>query len=131
MNSPMHSRPLSPHLQVYRFMLTMALSIFHRMTGAGLYFGSLIFVWWLVAAAMGPEAYGQFMAIAGSIVGRVVLFGLSFAILHHMLGGLRHLVWDTGRGFNLKCVEISARVLVASSLSLTIGLWLLAYWIRG
>jgi succinate dehydrogenase / fumarate reductase, cytochrome b subunit len=131
MNSPMHSRPLSPHLQVYRFMLTMALSIFHRMTGAGLYFGSLIFVWWLVAAAMGPEAYGQFMAIARSIVGRVVLFGLSFAILHHMLGGLRHLVWDTGRGFNLKCVEISARVLVASSLSLTIGLWLLAYWIRG
>ena len=131
MNSPLANRPLSPHLQVYRFMLTMALSIVHRMTGAALYFGSLLMVWWLYAIAMGPEAYQQFMEIAASIPGRVVLFGFSWAILHHMLGGLRHLVWDTGRGFGLKCVETSARLLVLASVSLAIGLWFIAYMVRG
>lgn len=127
----MVSRPLSPHLQIYRPMLTMALSIIHRITGAGLYFGSLLLIWWVFAIAMGPETYAGFQAVAGSIPGRVILFGFSWAVIHHTLGGIRHLVWDTGRGFRLATVEFSARLIVAASLSLTIAVWALAYWIRG
>lgn len=121
------ARPLSPHLQVYRFMLTMALSIVHRLTGAGLYFGSLLLVYYIYAVAMGPEAYATAMGLFGSLPGLVVLFGLTWAVVHHALGGLRHLVWDTGRGFGLGTVEITARLLVGASAFITLALWVGAY----
>lgn len=123
------ARPLSPHLQVYRFMLTMALSIVHRMTGAGLYFGTPLLIYWLYAVAMGPEAYAFAMQIFGSLPGQLVLFGFTWAVVHHALGGLRHLVWDTGRGFNLITVETSARLLVAASVTITLAIWASAYFL--
>ena len=79
-------------------MLTMMMSIVHRITGAALYFGMLLLAWWLIAAASGPNAYANFEWFMGSLIGRLVLFGYTWALLHHMLGGIRHLIWDTGHG---------------------------------
>src|SRR3984893_18835769 len=92
-------RPLSPHLLIYRWPLPMAMSIVHRITGAGLYFGTLLVAWWLLAAASGPNAYAGFGSFMSSFVGRFVLFGYTWALVHHALRGIRHLIWDTGRGF--------------------------------
>jgi succinate dehydrogenase / fumarate reductase cytochrome b subunit len=119
-------RPLSPHLQIYRPMLTMMMSIFHRITGSALYVGTLLFAWWLIAAASGPEAFATASAFFGSLIGRLVLFFYTWALLHHMLGGLRHLVWDTGRGFEIPTFELTARAAIIGSLSLTILVWLIA-----
>jgi succinate dehydrogenase / fumarate reductase cytochrome b subunit len=91
------ARPLSPHLTIYRPMLSMMMSIVHRMTGVALYIGSLLLAWWLLAVAAGPNAYATFQSVASSFIGRVVLFGYTWALMHHMLGGLRHLIWDTAR----------------------------------
>ncbi len=92
-------RPLSPHLQIYTPMLTMMMSIVHRITGAALYFGMLLLAWWLIAAASGPNAYANVEWFMGSLIGRLILFGYTWALLHHMLGGIRHLIWDTLHGF--------------------------------
>lgn len=124
----MGERPLSPHLQIYSPMLTMMMSIVHRVTGAALYFGSLLLVWWLLAAAMGPSAYETFTTVAGSIFGQIILFGFTWALLHHMLGGFRHFIWDTGRGFELPQVEMMARAGLAGSLILTVLVWILGVW---
>src|SRR6202171_6693075 len=91
------ARPLSPHLQIYRPTLTMMMSIVHRITGFGLYFGTLLLAWWFIAAA-GPNGYARFERFIGSWIGRLILLGYTWALLHHMLGGIRHLIWDTGRG---------------------------------
>src|SRR5262245_32092878 len=88
-------RPLSPHLQIYKPMLTMVMSIVHRITGGALYFGMLLPAWWLIAAATGPNAYANVEWFMGSLIGQLVLFGYTWALLHHMLGGIRHLIWDT------------------------------------
>ena len=85
------ARPLSPHLQVYRPMLTMMMSILHRITGGALYFGVLLLIWWLVAAARSDQAFDLVQAFFGHWFGRIVLFGFSWALIHHFLGGLRHL----------------------------------------
>src|SRR6266700_2602128 len=92
-------RPLSPHLQTYRWTLTMALSIVHRVTGMALYFGTLLLAWWLIAAASGPGAYANVQAFTGSFIGRLIVFGYTWALLHHLLSGMRHFVWDLGYGF--------------------------------
>src|SRR5215468_8728125 len=89
------ARPLSPHLTIYRPMLSMMMSIVHRLTGMALYAGSLLLAWWLLAATSGPGAYATFQSVASSLLGRVVLFGYTWALIHHMLGGVRHLIWDT------------------------------------
>jgi succinate dehydrogenase / fumarate reductase, cytochrome b subunit len=82
---PPAERPLSPHLQIYRPMLTMMMSIVHRITGVGLYFGTLLLAWWL-NSAQGPNGYGKFQAFAGSWIGRLILFGYTWALIHHALG---------------------------------------------
>ena len=92
------ARPLSPHLQIYKPTLTMTMSIVHRVTGVGNYFGTLLLAWWFIAAAS-PGSYAKFEWFAGSIIGRIILFGYTWSVIHHMLGGIRHLIWDTGRGF--------------------------------
>src|ERR1700680_1119704 len=79
-------------------MLTMMMSIVHRITGAGLYFGTLLVAWWLIAAASSPNAYASIGSFMSSFFGRLILFGYTWALVHHMLGGIRHLIWDTGRG---------------------------------
>jgi succinate dehydrogenase / fumarate reductase cytochrome b subunit len=127
---PSRQRPLSPHLQIYRPMLTMMMSIVHRITGGALYFGMALFVWWLFAAASGPAYFDFVQGLLGSWPGLVVLFGFSWALIHHMLGGLRHLLWDTGHGFGLATIEWLARATIAGSAGLTILLWLVLLWGR-
>ncbi|MEL7048104.1 MAG: succinate dehydrogenase, cytochrome b556 subunit [Pseudomonadota bacterium] len=115
---------LSPHLQVYSPLINMVMSIFHRITGAALYFGTLLLAWWLVAAAVGPEYFEYVSGIFGSPIGLLVLFGYTWALMHHMLGGLRHFIWDTGAGFDLKTVDILSWGTIIGSLLLTALIWL-------
>jgi len=128
---PELTRPLSPHLQIYRPMLTMVMSIVHRITGGTLYVGTLLLAWWLLAVASGPNAYATFQMVAGSFIGRLVLLGYTWALLHHMLGGLRHLIWDTGRGFGPAEREWMARATLFGSITLTLLLWLFVYLVSG
>ncbi len=121
------ARPLSPHLQIYRPMLTMMMSIVHRVTGAALYFGTVLFVWWLTAAASSDASFATAQGFFGHWFGRLVLFGFTWALLHHMLGGIKHLVWDTGRGFNLTLIEWLAKGSLVASAALTILLWIVGY----
>jgi succinate dehydrogenase / fumarate reductase, cytochrome b subunit len=118
------SRPLSPHLQIYRPMLTMMMSIMHRITGAALYCGVILLVWWLTAAATSDSAFDFAQGFFGHWFGRLILFGLTWALIHHALGGLRHLLWDTGRGFDLRMIEWLARANLAGSIILTVLLWI-------
>jgi succinate dehydrogenase / fumarate reductase cytochrome b subunit len=125
------SRPLSPHIQIYRWTLTMMLSILHRATGVALYAGTILLAWWLLAAATGPQAYALVQEVSSAWYGRVVLFGYTWALLHHMFGGIRHFIWDTGRGFDLKTVEVLARVTAILPLILTLAVWVAAYVYSG
>ena len=125
------ARPLSPHLQIYRPMLTMMMSIVHRITGFGLYFGTLILAWWLLAAGSGPNGYAKFEWFAGSVIGRVILFGYTWALIHHMLGGIRHLIWDTGRGFGSSEREWLAAANLIGSIAVTVLLWVVGLLAMG
>jgi succinate dehydrogenase / fumarate reductase cytochrome b subunit len=129
--APTDKRPLSPHLQIYRPMLTMMMSIVHRITGMGLYFGIILLIWWLTAAAISPDYFATVQGFFGHWFGKLILFGFTWALLHHMLGGLRHLLWDTGRGFGLSTIEWLARANLALSILGTIALWLGVYLVRG
>jgi succinate dehydrogenase / fumarate reductase cytochrome b subunit len=124
-------RPLSPHLQIYRPMLTMMMSIAHRLTGAALYFGSILMVWWLTAAATGPDYFDYVQGIFASWPGQLILFGFTWALVHHLIGGIRHLIWDSGRGFDLATVERMAQLNLAGSIIITIVLWIVAYQVKG
>ena len=123
----MTPRPLSPHLSIYRPMLTMVMSIVHRITGAALYFGTILLVAWLAAAAAGPDSFATAQNIAASLPGKAVLLGYTWALVHHGLGGLRHLVWDTGRGFALPSIERMAQLNLAGSIVITFLIWLIAW----
>lgn len=120
-------RPLSPHLQIYRLTLTMLMSILHRITGAALYFGTALVGWWLIAAASGPNGYGTVQWFMGTVVGQLVLFGYTWILIHHMLGGVRHLIWDTGRGLGPNEREWLARATLVGSIGLTLLLWTVGY----
>jgi len=101
----------------------MTMSIVHRITGAGLYFGTLLVAWWLIAASSGANAYAAVEGFFGSIFGKFILFGYTWALLHHMLGGIRHLFWDLGYGFGKNEREWLARATLFGSITLTILLW--------
>lgn len=124
-------RPLSPHLTIFRPILTMMMSIVHRITGAALYFGSLLLALWLLAAASGPNDFATAQTILGSFIGRVVLIGYTWALMHHMLGGIRHLIMDTGQGFGPVEREWLARATLIGSLGLTLVLWVIGYFAAG
>lgn len=124
------NRPLSPHLQIYKPILTMVMSIVHRITGAALYFGTALVAWWLIAAASGPDYFEFVSEIYGSFIGRLVLFGFTWALVHHMLGGLRHLAWDLGYGFGKEAREWMAKANLAGSVAITILLWIIGYAVR-
>ena len=124
-------RPLSPHLSIYTPMLTMMMSIVHRITGVSLYAGTLLLMWWLLAAASGPNAYSRVQWFMGRFIGRLILFGYTWALIHHMLGGIRHLIWDTGHGFGPVEREWLARANLAGSIVLTIVLWVIGYAVMG
>ena len=124
------ARPLSPHLQIYRPMLSMTMSILHRITGVALAVGMLGMVWWLSAAATSDSYFALVQGFFYHWFGRLVLFGMSWALLHHMLGGFRHFIWDTGHGFGLKNVEWLVRINIIGSLLLTVLIWFIAYGVR-
>jgi succinate dehydrogenase / fumarate reductase cytochrome b subunit len=126
-NEKSAARPLSPHLQIYRPMLTMMMSIMHRITGLGLYFGIVLLVGWLLAAAVSESWFDFVQGFFGHWFGRLVLFGFTWVLIHHVLGGLRHLLWDTGRGFDLNLIEWLARANLAGSIVLTLLLWIVGY----
>ena len=100
------NRPMSPHLQVYRPLINMVMSILHRLTGVALYFGFILLAWWLTAAAVGADYFNFVNGIFGSLLGKVVMFGFTWALLHHMMGGIRHFIWDTCRGLDIGSVKM-------------------------
>lgn len=120
-------RPLSPHLQIYRWPVTMATSILHRATGCGLAAGTLLLAWWLAAAAAGPEYYAMVQSILGSILGRLVLLGFTWALFYHLLNGIRHLFWDAGHGYSIPVANKSGWAVIIGSVLLTVLAWILAY----
>ncbi|CAA0105230.1 Succinate dehydrogenase cytochrome b556 subunit [Starkeya nomas] len=124
-------RPLSPHLQIYRPMLTMMMSIVHRITGVALYFGTLLLVIWLIAAASSPEAFDLVNGIYGSWIGLIVLVGYSWALIHHAIGGIRHFIWDTGAGFGPEARELMAKLTIGGSIGLTVLLWIAIWLVKG
>lgn len=124
------ARPLSPHLQVYRWTWTMAMSILNRVTGCALYFGTALVAIWLLALASGPAVYDRVSWFFGSPIGLLVMFGYSWALLHHMLGGIRHLVWDTGHGFDFESRMRMAKLTMILSPILTVALWVIALVMR-
>lgn len=119
-------RPLSPHLQIYRWTWTMAMSIFHRVTGSALYGGMILLAIWLTALASGPHAFDKVQWLFGSLIGRLVLFVYTWVLLHHMLGGVRHLIWDFGHGMEPGTRINMARFTLIGSVLLTIVIWALA-----
>ncbi len=118
------SRPLSPHLTIYRWPITMTLSILHRVTGVALSVGLIVLTVWLLALSIGAPAYGQVADLLESIVGRLLLIGFSFAFFFHLCNGIRHLFWDLGKGFEMRQVNASAWAVVVASTALTVWLWI-------
>jgi succinate dehydrogenase cytochrome b subunit len=125
-------RPLSPHLQIYRWQLTSVLSILHRASGVWLAAGAILLVSWLGAAADGPEAYTRIQGFIGSWLGLVLLFGWSVALFYHLSNGLRHLWWDTGHGLDLPSVYAGGWIVVGATIALTVIAWVagIAHWVR-
>ena len=121
------NRPLSPHLQVYKPQLTSVLSITHRATGIELAVGTLLLVCWLLAAATGESAFADVQAFNASWIGKLLLFGWSYALFYHMCNGIRHLFWDAGKGLELETAYMTGRLVVAASIVLTVAVWVWAY----
>jgi succinate dehydrogenase / fumarate reductase, cytochrome b subunit len=130
-STPARPRPLSPNIQIYRPQLTSVLSIANRITGLLLSLGAVGLVVWLSAAAAGLETYGVVHGMIGSWAGQVVLFGCTFAFFLHLCGGIRHLVWDTVHGFELRSIYISGWTVVVSSVALTVIAWVISLLIAG
>jgi succinate dehydrogenase / fumarate reductase cytochrome b subunit len=128
--SPEARRPLSPHLQIYRPMLTMMMSIMHRITGIALYAGTLLLAWWLIAAATDARAFDTANSVLTSIFGRLVLLGFTWALFHHLMGGIRHFIWDTGRGMDHPEREYLAQATLIGGFVLTAVVWIIAYTVR-
>ena len=124
-------RPLSPHLSIYRPLINMVMSILHRLTGMSLYFGTLLLAAWLIAAAMGESQFDFVNALFGHPIGKLVLFGYTWALAHHMLGGMRHLIWDTGRGFQIWQVNTLSWLTIVGSIALTLAIWAVGLKLTG
>lgn len=117
------ARPLSPHLAIYAPEVNMVMSIVHRITGAALYVGTLLVVWVLVAAASGPDYYAYVTGLLGSWPGLIVLFGYTWALVHHAAGGIRHFIWDTGHGYEIRTIDLLSWGTLAVSVTLTLLIW--------
>ncbi len=128
--APRIDRPLSPFM-TYRWTLTMAMSIVHRITAIALYAGTLLLAWWLIATASGPGAYANIQGFTSSWIGRVIVFGYTWALLHHMFGGIRHLVWDLGYGFKPTEREWLTWAALIAGISATVLIWIVAYIVGG
>ena len=124
------SRPLSPHLSIYRFTLTMTMSIVHRATGIALYGGTLLLALWLFAAAIGGGLFEFVAWLFGSWFGQLVLFGYTWVLFHHMLGGLRHFVWDMTKAMDANGRELIVRIQLGASILLTLVVWAIFVWFK-
>ena len=127
---PRRPRPLSPHLRIYRPTITMVMSIAHRISGAGLYLGVLLLAWFLIAASTDAATFGVFSAFIESIIGRLVLFLFSWALFHHLIGGLRHIVCDAGYGLDAPLRDQLAWATLIGGIALTIVVWGVGYAVR-
>jgi len=125
-SSPIEARPQSPNIQIYRPQLTSVLSIANRISGGVLSLAAIGLVVWLIAAAGGPQTYAAVQSTFASTIGRIVLFGVTFAFFLHLCGGIRHLAWDAGYGFELQAIYASGWAVVAASIVLTIAAWIAA-----
>lgn len=125
------NRPLSPHIQVYRWQWTMLLSIVHRATGIALSVGALLMVCWLLALASGPAAFAGVHEFIGSWLGRLMLFGWTWALMYHLSNGIRHLFWDAGVGLELPAAQASGYAAVIVSIAATVAIWAAGYMAAG
>ena len=122
-------RPLSPHLFIYRPMLTMMMSIAHRITGVALYMGTLLLAWFLIAASVDVSAFATVSWFLNSILGQLILFGFTWALMHHLMGGLRHALWDYGYGLDHPQREWLAQGTLFGGIGLTVLLWIASYFV--
>lgn len=127
---PARARPLSPHLQIYRWQISNSLSILHRLTGVALSIGFAVFAYWLVAVAAGPASYARTMRVLGGAVGTVLLAGFGFAFFYHLLNGIRHLVWDAGHGFERRGRRGGGWAVLIGACALTVLALILAQGVR-
>ena len=118
--------PLSPHLQIYRWHISSLLSITHRISGDINLLAVILIFFWLIALSFGESNYESFLLIINSFFGKFILIGFTWSMTFHVLGGIRHLVWDFGYGFEIKTANISGIIVIISSLVLTILFWLFA-----
>jgi succinate dehydrogenase / fumarate reductase, cytochrome b subunit len=118
--------PMSPFLTVWRWHITMATSILHRATGVALYVGALIGAAWAIALAQGPDAYADFKHLLGSPLGKVVMFGLTLSFFYHLANGVRHLVWDIGKGFEVKTANATSVLVFAFAAAASVAVWAIA-----
>ncbi len=123
-------RPLSPHIGIYKMTMTMAMSGAHRISGAALYLGALLLAWFLIAASTDAATFGVFSAFIGSFIGRLILFGFTWALFHHLLGGIRHFIWDTGYGMEAPLRDQLAWATLIGGILLTIVVWAIGYAVR-
>jgi len=128
---PAVKRPLSPHLSIYRFQINMVMSILHRITGTANYFGTAFVAAWLMSAATGSKHYETANALLTHPIGMLLVFGYSWSVIHHMVGGVRHLIWDTGRGFSIANVNALSWLTIVLSLTLTVLVWVVGLISRG
>ena len=125
---PPRERPLSPHMSIWRWHITMASSILHRATGVALYAGALILAGWALALASGPVGYDRYVELLASPLGRLVLFGLTVSIFYHLANGVRHLFWDAGEGFEPKTASMTAAAAMTFSVVISVFVWGVAMW---
>jgi len=123
-------RPISPHLSIYKPTMTMAMSIAHRITGGGLYVGVLLLAWFLIAASTDAATFGVFSAFIDSIIGGLILFGFTWALFHHFLGGIRHFLWDSGYGLDAPMRDQLAWGTLIGGFALTVVVWLIGFAVR-
>lgn len=121
------ARPLSPHVQIWRWHLTMATSILHRATGVLLYIGAAIAAGWALSLASGTKAYGCYKSLLGSPLGKLALLGLTLAAFYHLANGVRHLVWDSGKGFEPRAASASGAAVIGFAIVATVAVWGLAF----
>ena len=121
------NRPVSPHVQIYSWPISMVTSIAHRATGIILAVGSVVLAIWLIAAGSGPDAFASVNGFAASWFGQLLMFGWSFALFFHLCNGIRHLVWDTGIGLELETARLSGFVAIGVAVALTLIVWIWAF----
>ena len=123
----LRARPLSPHIMQWRWHVTMAASILTRFTGIALYGGALLLAIWALALASGPEAYGLYVILIGSMLGKLVLVALTFSVFYHLAAGIRHLVFDAGKGLAPTTASLTAWLIIGFAVAATVGVWAYAF----